>query len=68
MAGLQGSRGLSPKPRASTRLIGLTRSAALDYAGQGIRIDAVFPGMNKTPMLVQQPARAYRPANSGVDR
>jgi NAD(P)-dependent dehydrogenase (short-subunit alcohol dehydrogenase family) len=49
-------------------LIGLTRSAALDYAGQGIRIDAVFPGMNKTPMLVQQPARAYRPANSGVDR
>lgn len=32
-------------------ILGLTRAAALEYASAGIRINAVCPGMTRTPML-----------------
>jgi NAD(P)-dependent dehydrogenase (short-subunit alcohol dehydrogenase family) len=52
IGGLKGSRGRSAYSASNHAVSGLTRSAALDYAAQGIRINAVCPGMVNTPMAV----------------
>ncbi|HEY9766979.1 MAG TPA: SDR family oxidoreductase [Coleofasciculaceae cyanobacterium] len=53
MGGLIAFPGISPYIASKHAVMGLTRSAALDYAKQGIRINAVNPGLIATAMMVR---------------
>ncbi len=50
VAGFIGLPGESAYVAAKHAVIGLTRTAALEYADHGIRINAVCPGVIRTPM------------------
>lgn len=54
MASVLGSNGWAGSAAyvaAKHALVGMTKSAALEYAGRGLRINAVGPGFIDTPML-----------------
>jgi NAD(P)-dependent dehydrogenase (short-subunit alcohol dehydrogenase family) len=51
-AGVVGFPGLPHYVAAKHGVLGLTRTAAAEYAAQGIRVNAVLPGPTETPMLL----------------
>ncbi len=50
-AGLQAVPGIAAYVAAKHAVIGLTRTAAMEYAPNGLRINAVCPGATNTPLM-----------------
>lgn len=51
VAGLVGFRNLPAYCASKGGVVELTRGTALEYADQGIRVDAICPGVIRTPMV-----------------
>ena len=61
VAGLVGFGEYSPYVASKHGVVGLTRTAALEYSGQGVRVNTVCPGVIDTPMI-------HRTAEEAPDR
>ena len=72
IAGMIAEAGISTYAAAKHGVVGLSKAAALEYAGKGIRINALAPGLVETAMTkgwFDDPAmRSYFMANSPIGR
>lgn len=50
-AGIEGSPNMAPYTASKFGIVGLTKSVALEYGQQGIRINAIAPGATITPAI-----------------
>ncbi len=53
IAGLRGSPGLGHYSASKHAVVGLTKTAALEYAASGIRVLSVHPAAIETPMVAR---------------
>jgi NAD(P)-dependent dehydrogenase (short-subunit alcohol dehydrogenase family) len=65
-AGLNGVRGIAGYVAGKHGIIGLTKTAALDYAGQGIRVNVIAPGPVLTERIESLSEEARQPIKNAV--
>lgn len=57
-AGLRGYRGIGPYAASKHAVAGLTKTAALEYAANGIRVLSIHPASIETPMVARSMAES----------